>query len=71
MESSKIGVDLTPKEDSKEVKVSFEGVSFNFSQGSSLTIGEVKTDTLDLKGLKSVHIDCIEEGSIKGMTLIA
>lgn len=53
------------------VSISFEGLDFTLSKGSSITVGEVKTKTLDFKGLDSVHISKIEGGSIHGLTLNA
>lgn len=53
------------------VSISFEGLDFTLSKGSSITVGEVKTKTLNFKGLESVHISKIEGGSIHGLTLNA
>ena len=52
-----------------EVSLNIEGLSFTLSKGSSLTIGELKTRTLDFKGLKSVKVEKIENGSLYGVCL--
>ncbi len=67
-----VGISDNPsKESSDFVSLSFEGLEFTLSKGSSITVGEVKTKTLDFKGLDSVHISKIEGGSIHGLTLNA
>jgi hypothetical protein len=65
------GEGQTSGQSSDSVSIAFEGLKFTFSKGSSITVGEVKTKTLDFKGLESVHISKIEGGSIHGLTLNA
>lgn len=59
------------KNETQEVSLTIEGLSFTLSKGASLTIGELTTKTLDFKGLKSVTIDRVAEGQLYGVRLDA
>lgn len=44
-------------------------VEFTLSRGAILNIGELKTKTLDFKGMKSVAIERVEDGKLFGVNL--
>ena len=53
--------------DTKEVNIG--GLRFTLSTGSSLTIGELSTESFNLQGMKSIKIDKVSEGRLFGVSL--
>jgi hypothetical protein len=53
--------------DTKEVNIG--GLVFTLTTGSSLTIGELSTESLNLQGMKSIKIDRVSEGRLFGVSL--
>ena len=53
--------------DTKEVNIG--GLMFTLTTGSSLTIGELSTESLNLQGMKSIKIDRVSEGRLFGVSL--
>jgi len=61
------GADPTPSVDTKEVNIG--GMIFTLTTGSSLKIGEMSTESLNLKGMKSIKIERVSEGRLFGVSL--
>lgn len=53
--------------DTKEVNIG--GLRFTLTTGSSLTIGELSTESLDLQGMKSIKINRVSDGRLFGVSL--
>tara|TARA_B000000557_G_C20584878_1_gene362955 strand:+ start:62 stop:652 length:591 start_codon:yes stop_codon:yes gene_type:complete len=53
--------------ETKEVNIG--GLKFTLSTGSSLTIGELSTESFNLQGMKSIKIDKVSEGRLFGVSL--
>lgn len=53
--------------ENKEVNIG--GLKFTLSTGSSLTIGELSTESFNLQGMKSIKIDKVSEGKLFGVSL--
>ena len=49
--------------------VSIGGLKFTLTEGSSLTIGELSTESFNLQGMKSIKIDRVSEGRLFGVSL--
>ena len=50
-------------------EVSIGGLKFTLTTGSSLKIGELSTDSVNLQGMKSIKIDKVSEGKLFGVSL--
>ena len=50
-------------------EVSIGGLKFILTTGSSLKIGELSTESLNLQGMKSIKIDKVSEGRLFGVSL--
>ena len=59
--------ELTTDTSTKEVSIG--GLMFTLTKGSSLTIGELSTESLNLQGMKSIKIDKVSEGRLFGVSL--
>ena len=57
----------TDSADTKEVTIG--GLRFTLTTGSSLTIGELSTENINLQGLRSIKIDKVSEGRMFGVCL--
>lgn len=57
----------SPSPSTKELTLG--GLKFSLSTGSSLTIGELATDSIDLKGMREVKIEKVSEGRLFGVCL--
>ena len=56
--------------DSAETKeVTIGGLRFTLTTGSSLTIGELSTENINLQGMRSIKIDKVSEGRMFGVCL--
>jgi|13_taG_2_1085334.scaffolds.fasta_scaffold00002_63 hypothetical protein len=69
--SSEEPVLLSPQEptDTSTKEVNIGGLMFTLTKGSSLTIGELSTESLNLQGMKSIKIDRVSEGRLFGVSL--
>jgi hypothetical protein len=54
-----------------QTHITLGGLDFKLTSGSSLTIGELTTESLNLVGLKSIKIDKVANGRIYGVLLEA
>ena len=53
--------------ETKEVNIG--GLKFTLSTGSSLTIGELSTESFNLQGMKSIKIERVSKGKLFGVNL--
>jgi hypothetical protein len=54
-----------------QTHITLGGLDFTLTDGSSLTIGELSTESLNLVGLKSIKIDKVANGRLYGVCLEA
>lgn len=59
----------SPQELTSIKEVNIGGLMFTLTTGSSLTIGELSTESLNLQGMKSIKIDRVSEGRLFGVSL--
>ena len=53
----------------KTKEVNIGGMKFTLTTGSSLTIGELSTENINLQGMRSIKIDKVSEGRMFGVCL--
>lgn len=58
-----------PFDINETTEVCLGGLKFTLSTGSSLIIGELSTNSLDLGGMRSIKIDRVSEGRLFGVSL--